>query len=155
MWFVVRGYEIPDIKCSGEGGRRSGAKKTVKALWAKCISMEELFTLLFDVRHGLMKARSKRAANSLVLFRLLLFGMWIHPSLNKLVSVFLFLSRLSAVSPLNLEPSRKGQWLIPYLYRHKRQHSTDMMMGTTTHNQQEQYEVLFLNQIMLWNLPIS
>lgn len=57
--------------------------------------------------------------------------------------------------PLNLEPSRKGQWLIPYLYRHKRQHSTDMMMGTTTHNQQEQYEVLFLNQIMLWNLPIS
>jgi len=34
-------------------------------------------SLLFDaqVRHGLMKARSKRAANSLVLFRLLLFGM--------------------------------------------------------------------------------
>lgn len=117
MWFVVRGYEIPDIKCSGEGGRRSGAKKTVKALWAKCISMEELLTLLFDVRHALMKARSKRAANSLVLFRLLLFGMWIHPSLKKLVSLFLFLSRLSAVSPLN---QLKGIVFVPKLRRKTR-----------------------------------
>lgn len=46
--FVVRGYEIPDMKCSGEGFNPS--KKDSKGgnfLWAKCISMEELFTILF------------------------------------------------------------------------------------------------------------